>query len=53
MSYSVFSAMGSYVDSGTFSVYAGTSPDRLDELTDVDIATLRIHETALAVTTRL
>lgn len=35
MSYSVFSAMGSYVDSGTFSVYAGTSPDRLDELTDV------------------
>ena len=24
--------MGSYVDSGTFSVYAGTSPERLDEL---------------------
>ena len=32
MSYSVFSSMGSYVDSGTFSVYAGTSADRLDEL---------------------
>jgi len=32
MSYSVFSSMGSYVDSGTFSVYAGTSPDRLEEL---------------------
>jgi len=32
MSYTVFSSMGSYVDSGTFSVYAGTSPDRLDEL---------------------
>ena len=32
MSYTVYSAMGSYVDSGTFSIYAGTSPDRVDEL---------------------
>jgi predicted Zn-dependent peptidase len=32
MSYSVFSSLGSYVDSGTFSVYAGTSPDRVEEL---------------------
>lgn len=35
MSYSVFSSMGSYVDSGTFSVYAGVSPQRRDELVDV------------------
>jgi predicted Zn-dependent peptidase len=35
MSYSVYSSMGSYVDSGTFSVYAGTSPERLDELVAV------------------
>ena len=32
MSYTVFSSMGSYVDSGTFSVYAGTSPDRVPDL---------------------
>jgi predicted Zn-dependent peptidase len=35
MSYSVFSSMGSYVDAGTFSIYAGTSSDRLGELCDV------------------
>ncbi len=35
MSYSVFSSMGSYVDSGTFSVYAGVSPARRDELVEV------------------
>ena len=35
MSYSVFSSMGSYVDSGTFSVYAGISPGRVAELLDV------------------
>ena len=35
MSYSVFSSMGSYVDSGTFSIYAGTHPERVPELVDV------------------
>lgn len=35
MSYTVYSSVGSYVDAGTLSVYAGTSPDRLDELCDV------------------
>ena len=35
MAYTVFSAAGAYVDAGTFSVYAGTSPDRADELIDV------------------
>jgi predicted Zn-dependent peptidase len=43
MSYTVFSSMGSYVDSGTFSVYAGTSPDRVRELcavVDAELADL-------------
>ncbi|MEM7140952.1 MAG: pitrilysin family protein [Actinomycetota bacterium] len=43
MAYTVFSAMGSYVDAGTFSLYAGTSPDNMaaldaiveDELNDL------------------
>ena len=35
MSYSVFSAMGSYVDSGTLSIYAGLSPDRVEEFCSV------------------
>ncbi|MDW3219126.1 MAG: pitrilysin family protein [Acidimicrobiales bacterium] len=35
ISYSVFSSMGSYVDSGTFSIYAGTHPARVPELADV------------------
>jgi predicted Zn-dependent peptidase len=35
MSYTVFSSMGSYVDSGTFSIYAGTSPGRVTELCEV------------------
>lgn len=35
MSYSVFSSMGSYVDSGTFSIYAGTHPERVAELHEV------------------
>ncbi|MEQ8840403.1 MAG: pitrilysin family protein [Acidimicrobiales bacterium] len=35
MSYSVFSSMGSYVDSGTFSVYGGVSPRRRDEFCEV------------------
>ncbi len=35
MAYTVFSAMGSYVDSGTYSIYAGTSPDRVAELDEI------------------
>ncbi len=35
MSYTVFSSMAGYVDSGTFSIYAGTSPDRVTELCEV------------------
>ncbi len=31
MSYSVFSSVGAFSDSGTLSVYGGTSPDRADE----------------------
>ncbi|MEM9522320.1 MAG: pitrilysin family protein [Actinomycetota bacterium] len=30
LSYTVFASVGSFVDSGTFSVYAGTAPERLD-----------------------
>ncbi len=32
LSYSVFSSVGSYVDTGTLSVYAATAPERLAEL---------------------
>ena len=32
LSYSVFASVGSFVDSGTMSVYAATAPDRLAEL---------------------
>ncbi len=35
LSYSVFSSVGSYVDSGALTVYAATSPDRLDVLRGV------------------
>ncbi len=35
MSYSVFSSVGSFHDAGTLSVYAGTSPDRVEELVEV------------------
>lgn len=35
MAYSVFSSMGSYVDSGTFSIYAGTHPLRVAELDEI------------------
>ena len=33
--YSVYSYMGSYVDGGTFAVYAGTGPDQVKELVPV------------------
>ena len=32
LSYTVFASVGSFVDSGTLSVYAATAPDKLDEL---------------------
>ncbi|MEO0493332.1 MAG: pitrilysin family protein [Actinomycetota bacterium] len=35
LSYSVFASVGSFVDSGTMSVYAATAPDRLAELRSV------------------
>jgi predicted Zn-dependent peptidase len=35
MAYTVFSSSGSFTDSGSLSVYAGTSPDRVSELLDV------------------
>ena len=35
MSYSVFSSVGAYFDSGIVSIYAGTSPDRVDEFCEV------------------
>lgn len=35
LSYSVFASVGSFVDSGTVSVYAATAPDRLAELRSV------------------
>ena len=35
MSYSVFSSMGTYVDSGTLSIYAGLSPGRVDEFCSI------------------
>ncbi len=35
LSYTVFSSVGSYVDSGALTVYAATSPDRLDVLRGV------------------
>ena len=35
LSYTVFSSVGSYVDSGALTIYAATSPDRLDVLRGV------------------
>lgn len=35
LAYTVFSAPSAYVDAGTLTVYAGTSPDRLGELFEV------------------
>jgi len=35
LSYSVFSSVGAYNDSGTLSIYAATAPDRMAELFDV------------------
>ena len=35
MAYAVFSSSGSFTDSGSLSVYAGTSPDRVTELLEV------------------
>ncbi len=35
LAYSVFSSMGSYQDAGLVSVYAGTAPERADELKQV------------------
>ena len=35
LAYSVFSSMGSYQDAGLVSVYAGTAPERTDELKQV------------------
>ena len=35
MAYTVFSSAGSFTDSGSMSVYAGTSPDRVGELLEV------------------
>ena len=35
MAYTVFSSSGSFTDSGSLSVYAGTSPDRVSELLEV------------------
>lgn len=35
MAYTVFSSSGSFSDSGSLSIYAGTSPDRVNELLEV------------------
>jgi predicted Zn-dependent peptidase len=35
LAYSVFSSMTSYADTGVFTVYAGTTPKRVDELLEV------------------
>ena len=35
LSYSVFASVGSFVDAGTLSVYAATTPSRLDDLRNV------------------
>ncbi len=35
LAYSVYSAQASYSDAGTFSVYAGCAPERLDEVASV------------------
>ena len=35
LAYSVYSAMAGYSDAGTFSVYAGCAPDRVDEVVTV------------------
>jgi predicted Zn-dependent peptidase len=35
MAYTVFSSSGSFTDSGSLSIYAGTSPDRVGELLEV------------------
>jgi predicted Zn-dependent peptidase len=32
MSYSVFSSVGSYADAGSMTIYAGVSPERVDDL---------------------
>ncbi len=46
LSYSVFASVGSFVDSGTVSVYAATAPERLTELrsvVDEQLAALAEH----------
>lgn len=40
LAYSVYSALAAYSDAGTFAVYAGCAPERLDEVTSVVRAVL-------------
>src|SRR5258708_9676765 len=39
--YSIYSFMSSFIDSGSFGVYAGTNPEWVDEVLEVTVAELR------------
>lgn len=41
LAYSVGASAGSFTDAGVFQIYAGTSPDTLDEVLDLSLAELR------------
>lgn len=41
LAYSIYSYMTSYADAGSLAVYAGTSPEQLDELIDITLGEMR------------